>query len=132
MTGHCPAGTYCDGNFCLARKLVGQLCVASVECISGLCENVCQPLAQCAFPWGEILDLSPGRPPFADLPMGRQSAIIYFAVIDFVAAVGLWLTSAWGGVVWLLAATCCGLGGAWWRRTRPSRRPACWLPIPGR
>jgi hypothetical protein len=24
-------------------------------------------------------------------------------------------------VVWLLAATCCGLGGAWWRRTRPSR-----------
>jgi Family of unknown function (DUF6163) len=55
--------------------------------------------------WGEILDLIPGRPPFADLPMGRQSAIIYFAVIDFVAAVGLWLTSAWGGVVWLLAAT---------------------------
>ncbi len=55
--------------------------------------------------WGEILDLIPGRTPFADLTLGRQSAIVYFAVIDFVAAVGLWLTSAWGGVVWLLAAT---------------------------
>ncbi|CAO4175085.1 DUF6163 family protein [Methylorubrum populi] len=55
--------------------------------------------------WSEILDLLPGRPPFAALAPGRQSAIVYFAVIDFVAAVGLWLTSAWGGVVWLLAAT---------------------------
>ena len=55
--------------------------------------------------WGEILDLIPGRTPFADLALGRQSTIVYFAVIDFVAAVGLWLTSAWGGVVWLLAAT---------------------------
>jgi hypothetical protein len=29
--------------------------------------------------------------------------VIYFAVIDQVAAVGLWLTSVWGGVMWLLA-----------------------------
>lgn len=55
--------------------------------------------------WGQILDLFPGATPFADLPPGQQTAIVYFAVIDFVAAVGLWLTSAWGGVVWLLAAT---------------------------
>ena len=55
--------------------------------------------------WAEILDLFPGAPPFAALSSGRQAAIVYFAVIDFVAAVGLWLTSAWGGVIWLLAAT---------------------------
>ena len=55
--------------------------------------------------WGQILDLFPGTTPFSDLPAGRQAAIVYFAVIDFVAAIGLWLTSAWGGVVWLLAAT---------------------------
>ena len=33
-----------------------------------------------------------------------QAATIFFAVIDLVAAVGLWLAAAWGGVVWLTAA----------------------------
>lgn len=32
-----------------------------------------------------------------------QAATIYFAVIDLVAAVGLWLAAAWGAVVWLTA-----------------------------
>jgi uncharacterized membrane protein (DUF2068 family) len=52
-----------------------------------------------------ILDVLPGARPFESEPIGRQSVIVYFAVIDAMAAVGLWLTSAWGGVVWLLAAT---------------------------
>ena len=29
--------------------------------------------------------------------------MIVFAVLDLVAGVGLWLTSTWGGVMWLLA-----------------------------
>jgi Family of unknown function (DUF6163) len=33
-----------------------------------------------------------------------DAATIYFAVIDLIAAVGLWLAAAWGGVVWLTAA----------------------------
>ena len=33
-----------------------------------------------------------------------QAATIFFAVIDLVAAVGLWLAAAWGGVVWLTAS----------------------------
>jgi hypothetical protein len=33
-----------------------------------------------------------------------QAATVFFAVIDLVAAVGLWLAAAWGGVVWLTAA----------------------------
>lgn len=33
-----------------------------------------------------------------------QAATVYFAVIDLVAAVGLWLAAAWGGVLWLTAA----------------------------
>ena len=37
-------------------------------------------------------------------PTPFQAATIYFAVIDLVAAVGLWLAAAWGGVVWLTAA----------------------------
>lgn len=33
-----------------------------------------------------------------------QTATMYFAVIDLVAAVGLWLAAAWGAVVWLTAS----------------------------
>lgn len=32
-----------------------------------------------------------------------QAATIFFAVIDLVAAVGLWLAAAWGAVIWLTA-----------------------------
>jgi hypothetical protein len=31
------------------------------------------------------------------------AAVVFFAVIDLVAAVGLWLAAAWGGVVWLVS-----------------------------
>ena len=33
--------------------------------------------------------------------MSWQAATIYFAVIELVAAVGLWLATPWGAVVWL-------------------------------
>jgi hypothetical protein len=33
--------------------------------------------------------------------MPYQSATVFFAVIDLVAAVGLWLAAPWGAVVWL-------------------------------
>jgi hypothetical protein len=33
-----------------------------------------------------------------------QTATIFFAVIDLVAAVGLWLAAPWGVVVWLTAS----------------------------
>ncbi|MBY0259721.1 DUF6163 family protein [Methylobacterium sp.] len=62
-------------------------------------------LAKAVASWASILDVLPGARPFESEPIGRQSVIVYFAVIDAMAAVGLWLTSAWGGVVWLLAAT---------------------------
>lgn len=53
--------------------------------------------------WAIILGLSAGPMPFETATTGYQAAMIYFAVIDLVAAVGLWLTSTWGGVLWLLA-----------------------------
>src|ERR1700677_3305097 len=34
-------------------------------------------------------------------PMAWQTATVYFAVIELVAAVGLWLATPWGAVVWL-------------------------------
>lgn len=34
-----------------------------------------------------------------------QSATVFFAVLDLVAAVGLWLAAAWGAVIWLASVT---------------------------
>ena len=53
--------------------------------------------------WAAILGIWPSTGPFEDLSTGYQATIIYFAVIDLVAAVGLWMASTWGGVLWLLA-----------------------------
>jgi hypothetical protein len=38
---------------------------------------------------------------FSDYTTAYQAATVFFAVIDLVAAVGLWLAAPWGAVVWL-------------------------------
>lgn len=38
---------------------------------------------------------------FENQPLAWQAATVYFAVIELVAAVGLWLATPWGAVVWL-------------------------------
>ncbi|MDR3450431.1 MAG: DUF6163 family protein [Alphaproteobacteria bacterium] len=38
---------------------------------------------------------------FENQPLAWQTATVYFAVIELVAAVGLWLATPWGAVVWL-------------------------------
>jgi len=40
---------------------------------------------------------------FAVHSIAWQAATVFFAVIDLVAAVGLWLAAAWGAVIWLTA-----------------------------
>ena len=42
--------------------------------------------------------------PFEALPTGIAIAVVFFAVADLIAAVGLWIASAWGGVLWLFSA----------------------------
>ncbi|MBN8956835.1 MAG: hypothetical protein J0H17_09690 [Rhizobiales bacterium] len=57
------------------------------------------------FHWAVICGLMDGAESTFDMaPVAWKSATIFFAVIDLVAAVGLWLAAAWGGVVWLTAA----------------------------
>jgi len=46
--------------------------------------------------------LAPAEGSFLDYSTGSVAATIFFAVLDLVAAVGLWLVAPWGGVVWLL------------------------------
>src|SRR5689334_19418885 len=50
----------------------------------------------CGIGFGEVV-------PFETRSIAWQTATVFFAVIDLVAAVGLWLAAAWGAVVWLTA-----------------------------
>lgn len=55
--------------------------------------------------WARVCGIGEGANSSFELaPMAWKAATIFFAVIDLVAAVGLWLAAAWGGVVWLTAA----------------------------
>jgi hypothetical protein len=41
---------------------------------------------------------------FQQQPLDGQAATVFFAVIDLVAGVALWLGSTWGAMLWLLTA----------------------------
>jgi hypothetical protein len=51
--------------------------------------------------WAIICGLPLGTP-FAAMRMHAQAWTIFFAVIDVVAGVALWLGSAWGATLWLI------------------------------
>lgn len=53
--------------------------------------------------WAVILGIWTPIGQFEARSMGYQATIIYFALIDLIAAVGLWMASTWGGIMWLLA-----------------------------
>lgn len=54
--------------------------------------------------WSRVcgIDVAP-RDLFAYQSIAWQTATVFFAVIDLVAAVGLWLAAAWGAVIWLMS-----------------------------
>src|SRR6266700_1416926 len=74
-----------------ARRLVMFLrAMAGLSMIKGL------------YHWAVVCGINAPTPGgFADYPTPYQSATVFFAVIDLVAAVGLWLAAPWGAVVWL-------------------------------
>jgi hypothetical protein len=52
--------------------------------------------------WAQVTGFVGGEnEAFENQTMAWQSATVYFAVIELVAAVGLWLATPWGAVVWL-------------------------------
>src|SRR5262245_11566079 len=52
--------------------------------------------------WAQVTGFIGGEEDaFESQPMAWQAATVYFAVIELVAAVGLWLATPWGAVVWL-------------------------------
>jgi fatty acid desaturase len=57
------------------------------------------------FHWSVVLGIGEGPDTqFTANSVPWQTATVYFAIIDLVAAVGLWLAAVWGAVVWLTAA----------------------------
>ena len=50
--------------------------------------------------WAVLLSDPDGT--LAAMSTQRAAAVFFFCVMDFIAAVGLWLASPWGGVVWLV------------------------------
>ena len=61
-------------------------------------------IAQGLLQWSAVLTTGPdGLSPFATLAPAAMVAAVFFAVVDFVASVGLWLAAPWGGVIWLVA-----------------------------
>jgi hypothetical protein len=52
--------------------------------------------------WAQVTGFIGGEEDaFENQALAWQTATVYFAVIELVAAVGLWLATPWGAVVWL-------------------------------
>lgn len=76
-----------------ARLIILLRAIAALSLLKGL------------YHWSAIAGIGQGPAGgFEANPLSWQVATVFFAVIDLVAAVGLWLAAAWGGVVWLTAA----------------------------
>src|SRR6201993_5260335 len=59
-------------------------------------------ILQGLYHWAQVTGFIGGEEEdFENQPMAWQAATVYFAVIELVAAVGLWLATPWGAVVWL-------------------------------
>ncbi|HLX14784.1 MAG TPA: DUF6163 family protein [Bradyrhizobium sp.] len=59
-------------------------------------------VAKGLYHWAEVTGfVGSEEEAFENQPLAWQTATVYFAVIELVAAVGLWLATPWGAVVWL-------------------------------
>lgn len=53
--------------------------------------------------WGRVCGIGVGDELFEYHSVAWQTGTVFFAVIDLVAAIGLWLAAAWGAVIWLMS-----------------------------
>lgn len=62
-------------------------------------------LSKGLYHWGQVCGIgATADGGFEAHTVGWRTATVFFAVIDLVAAVGLWLAAPWGAVVWLTSA----------------------------
>lgn len=82
--------TETDGNVWTRRLVLFLRVMAVVSVVKGL------------FHWAQVTGFVGGEDDaFEVQPLAWQTATVYFAVIELVAAVGMWLATPWGAVVWL-------------------------------
>src|SRR6201998_560084 len=67
--------------------------------------------------WAQVCGIgAPADDGFEAHTIAWQTATVFFAVLDLVAAVGLWLAAAWGAVVWLApVGSVAAVGGVFFR-----------------
>ncbi|MEP9367000.1 DUF6163 family protein [Xanthobacter sp. VNH20] len=71
-------------------------------------------LAEGVYHWAIICGIGDGAAnSFESLPPSVQAAIIWAAIIDPIAGVGLWLGAGWAVVLWLIATLSQVILGAW-------------------
>ena len=75
----------------------GLILVVFMRLMAGLW--LCQGLVE----WASVL--LPHETVLESMPAAAVAAVIFFAIADLLAAVGLWLATPWGGALWLFAAT---------------------------
>jgi hypothetical protein len=81
---HSSAGTWTEYLVLFLRLM------AAVSLVKGL------------YHWTQVCGIGAGVDEgFEAHTVAWQAATVFFAVLDLVAAVGLWLAAAWGAVVWL-------------------------------
>ncbi len=71
----------------------GLILVVFMRLLAALC------VAQGLYQWSAVL--LPHEPLFDTATPVWGAAVIFFAILDLLAAVGLWLATPWGGVLWL-------------------------------
>jgi hypothetical protein len=60
-------------------------------------------VAKGLYHWAQVTGFTGGEEEaFENQSLAWQASTVYFAVIELVAAVGLWLATPWGAVVWLI------------------------------
>jgi hypothetical protein len=60
-------------------------------------------LAKGLIAWAVIIGAAGEVHAFEKASLAQQSASVFFAVVDIIAGVGLWMAAGWGGGVWLMA-----------------------------
>lgn len=64
--------------------------------------------------WSIIVGIGEGADThFATMPLAAQGAVVWAAIIDPIAGVGLWLRAGWAVVLWLLATLSQVILAAW-------------------
>jgi hypothetical protein len=60
-------------------------------------------VAKGLYHWAQVTGFVGGEEEaFENQSLAWQTSTVYFAVIELVAAIGLWLATPWGAVVWLI------------------------------